>query len=98
MARVELAPEVRDDFERILDHLLQHDPGHASSRISEIVQAIDVLATNPLIGRPTRGGKRELVIGHRSRCYIALYGYVAALDVAFVLAIGGQREAGYRRE
>ena len=97
MARVELAPEVRDDFERIIDHLLQHDPGHASSRIGEIMQAIDVLATNPLIGRATAGRNRELVIGRRSQGYVALYRYIAAVDVAFVLAIRGQREAGYRR-
>jgi plasmid stabilization system protein ParE len=97
MARIELAPEVRDDLERILDHLLENDPEHASSRLGEIMQAIDVLGTNPLIGRPTAGRNREIVIGRRSHGYVALYRYIAAVDVAFVLAIRGQREAGYRR-
>ena len=97
MSRVELAPEVRDDVERILDHLLQHDPDEASSRIPEIVQAIDVLGTNPLIGRPAAGNKRELVIGRGSHGYLALYRYVLAMDTVFVLALRGQREAGYRR-
>lgn len=97
MARIALAPEVRDDLERIFDHLLEHDPDHASSRVGEIMQAIDVLATNPLIGRPAAREKRELVIGRRSHGYVALYRYVAATDVVFVLAIRGQKEAGYRR-
>src|SRR3954467_9127847 len=96
MSRVELAPEIIDDLERILDHLLQHAPDQAVGRIREIVQAIDVLATTPLIGRPAAAEKRELVIGRRSHGYVALYRYVAALDTVFVLAIRAQREAGYR--
>jgi toxin ParE1/3/4 len=97
MSRVELAPEVRDDLERILDHLLQHHAGEAASRIREIVQAIDVLGDNPLIGRLAFGDKRELVIGRRSHGYLALYRYVATIDTVFVLALRGQKEAGYRR-
>ena len=57
---------------------------------------LDVLERNPLIGRPARGDLRELVIGRRARGYVALYRYVAELDVVFVLAIRGQKEAGYR--
>ena len=97
MSRIKLAPEVRDDFERILEHLLQTNPDEASPRILEIVQAIDVLGTNPLIGRPAAGNKRELVIGRGSHGYLALYRYVLAMDTVFVLALRGQREAGYRR-
>ena len=97
MSRVELAPEVRDDLERILDHLLQNHAAEASFRILEIVQAINVLGTSPLIGRPAAGEKRELVIGRRSNGYVALYRYVVAMDTVFVLALRGQREAGYRR-
>jgi len=96
MARVELAPEVRDDLERIVDHLLEHDAG-APARIREIVNAIDVLDTNPLIGRPAANNMRELVIGRRSHGYLALYRYAAAIDSVFVLAVRGQKEAGYRR-
>jgi len=69
----------------------------ASARISEIVQAIQVLTHSPLIGRPVKGGKRELVIGRDSHGYVALYRYVPRIDTVFVLAIRSQRESGYRR-
>jgi len=97
MARVELAPEVADDFDRILDHLVKHLVEDAPSRIHDIVAAISVLERNPLIGRPVDGDKRELVIGRRSRGYIALYRYVAEIDTVFILAVRSQHEAGYAR-
>ena len=97
MSRVELAPQVADDFDRILEHLFQHQVADAPSRIEDIMRAIDVLERNPLIGRPVRADLRELVIGRRARGYVALYRYVAELDTVFVLAIRGQKEAGYAR-
>src|SRR5215469_3374563 len=97
MARVELAPGVIDDFDRFLDHMAVHEIADAPARIAEIVQAIDVLAHSPLIGRPVRGGKRELVIGRGSRGYVALYRFISSVDTVFVLAMRSQREAGYRR-
>ena len=97
MSRVELAPEVSDDFDRILDHLAQHDVENAPARIREIIQAFNLLETNPLIGRPAPGDKRELIIGRRPRGYVALYRYVPGIDTVLVLAVRGQREAGYRR-
>ncbi|OGT80509.1 MAG: plasmid stabilization protein [Gammaproteobacteria bacterium RIFCSPLOWO2_02_FULL_61_13] len=95
MSRVELAPGVGDDFDRILEHLLLHDVAQAASRIEDIIKAIDVLENNPLIGRPIREDLRELVIGRQTRGYVALYRYVADLDTVFVLALRGQKEAGY---
>lgn len=97
MARVEMAPEVLDDFDRILEFQKLHQIADAGARIMEIVGAIDVLAHNPLIGRPVSNGKRELVIGRKGRGYLALYQYVDQLDTVFVLAIRSQREAGYAR-
>jgi len=97
MSRIELAPEVGDDFDRILNHLVQHEAADATSRIEDIMRAIDVLERNPLIGRRIRADLRELVIGRRARGYVALYRYVAELDTVFVLAIRGQKEAGYTR-
>jgi plasmid stabilization system protein ParE len=99
LARIEFAPRVVDDFERILAHLIEHHAGGASAeRIAEILQAIDVLAPHPLMGRPAQGGRRELVIGHRERGYVALYRYVEEVDTVFVLAIRAQREAGYAED
>ena len=97
MSRVEFAPEVTQDFDRILEHLVTYDVQNAAARIQDIIAAIAALERNPLIGRPTRGDNRELVIGRASRGYVALYRHVAQLDAVFVLAIRSQREAGYVR-
>ena len=98
MARVELAPESTDDFDRILDHLLAHEVEDAASRIRDIISAIDVLEQNPLIGRPLKTDLRELVIGRRAHGYVALYRYVEEVDTVFILAVRGQRESGYGRD
>jgi plasmid stabilization system protein ParE len=97
MAQVELAPEVFDDFDRIIAHLEQYQDPQGGARIEEIIQAIDVLEHNPLIGRPVENDKLALVIGRKPRGYLALYHYVDALDTVFVLAVRTQREAGYLR-
>ena len=89
-----MAPEVVEDFDRFFDHPFQAGVEDSPSRIGEIVQAIDVLANSPLIGRKVEAGKRELVIGEGSRGYVALYRHVVAIDTAFVLALRSQREAG----
>lgn len=95
MARVELSPEVLDDFDRFLDHSTQFDADDPSERIGEIIAALEILVHSPLIGRPVKAGLRELVIGRGSRGYVALYRFVATLDTVFVLAVRSQREAGY---
>ena len=95
MTRIEFAPAVAEDFDRIIDHLRQHDSQDANVRAGQIISAIDALEHNPLIGRPVDGHKRELVIGRDARGYVALYSYAAALDTVFVLAVRGQRETGY---
>lgn len=95
MTRIELAPEIADDFERILEYFASYRVEHPERGIAEIVGALDVLENNPLIGRPAANGKRELVIGRRSRGYLALYRYLAEIDTVLVLAVRSQREAGY---
>ena len=65
------------------------------SRTRNIIEAIDVLAHSPRIGRPVRAGKRELIIGRRERGYVCVYRYVEVIDTVFILAIRSQREAGY---
>jgi plasmid stabilization system protein ParE len=97
MPSIELAPEIRDDFDRILIHLAEHAVEDAPGRIREIIKAIDVLQHNPLIGRSISADMRELVIGRRARGYLALYRYIEEIDTVFVLAIRSQWEAGYAR-
>lgn len=98
MTRIELAPEVFDDFDRFFDHMARYDVGAAPERIGEILEAVQILTHSPLLGRPVRDGKRELVIGRASRGYVALYRYVAAIDTVFLLAVRSQRESGYKHD
>ena len=79
-------------------HLAQFSVADRVTRIDEIIQAINVLVYNPLIGRPVGESMNELVIGRDAHGYVALYRYVAAVDSVFVLAIRSQREGGYSRE
>ena len=96
MTRIELAPEVLLDCDRFLEHLAKFDED-VPGRIAEIVEAIQILKHSPEIGRKVKAGKRELVIGHASHGYVALYRFVQEIDVIFVLALRAQREAGYKR-
>ena len=98
MARIDLAPEVFEDFDRIFDHLAQFDVGDAPERIDQIIQALQILSHSPLIGRRVKAGKRELVIGQDSHGYVALYRFVKLIDTVFVLAIRSQREDGFLRD
>lgn len=93
--RIRLAPAVLDDFDRIVEHLHQYEVEAADARVAAIISALDVLADNPLIGRPVGDDRRELLIGRGSRGYVALYRYLPVLDIALVLAVRAQREAGY---
>ena len=43
MSRVEVAPEVREDVDRILEYLKKFEVEEASARIVEIVQGVSVL-------------------------------------------------------
>ena len=95
MTRIELAPELAEDFDRILGHLARHEVENPGQRLGEIIAAVEILEQNPLIGRPVANSKRELVIGRRSHGYVALYRYVHEIDTVFVLAIRSRREAGY---
>lgn len=97
MAHIELAPEIVEDLDRIIDHLEQHEAANVGPRLRGIIEAIDVLERNPLIGRPADRDMRELVIGRGARGYVALYRYLPAIDAVLVLAIRSQREAGYIR-
>jgi toxin ParE1/3/4 len=95
--RIELAPEVLDDFGRIVTHLENRGAKDVATRVASIVRAVQVLADSPLVGRPAKGGKRELVIGKKGSGFVALYRYVPKLETVFVLAVRAQRESGVKR-
>lgn len=97
MTRVRLTPGVIEDLDCIVEHLHRHEIDGAEVRADEIISAFDVLADNPLIGRPAGDDKRELLIGRGSHGYMALYRYLPLIDIALVLAIRAQREGGYAR-
>jgi plasmid stabilization system protein ParE len=96
MPRIELAPEVLTDFERILDHFSLHQSPNGPAHIADIIRAIDILAHSPLIGRPRTAALRELLIGRRPQAYIALYRFAPTLDTVFILAIRSHRESDYK--
>ena len=64
--------------------------------MGDTLEAIQILTHSPLMGRPVKDGKRELIIGRATRGYVTLYRYVAPIDTVFVLAVRVQREAGYK--
>ncbi|MPW23251.1 type II toxin-antitoxin system RelE/ParE family toxin [Paraburkholderia sp. CNPSo 3157] len=98
MARLILAPEIQQDFDRIFDFLFEHAPEHAAQRIEDIVSALDILKSSPLIGRPvSHSGMRELIISTGANGYLALYRFVPELDLVLVAAVRSQRELTYRR-
>ena len=98
MPRIELAPAVADDFDRILAHLEHHQAAEPAARINGIIEAISLLESSPRIGRPAGAALRELIIGDGAHGYVALYRYVPEVDTVFVLALRSQREAGSKRD
>jgi plasmid stabilization system protein ParE len=99
MARIIFSPEILKDFDRIFDFLFEHSPERAAARIEDIIRALDILQSSPQIGRPAdaTSAMRELVISNGTHGYLALYRFVAELDVVLVVAIRSQRELRNRR-
>lgn len=95
MATVRYATRLAEDIARVAEHLAVHEVSAIGQRIDEIFEALRVLERHPLIGRKARPGRRELVIGRGSRGYVALYRYDEIDDVVEVLALRGQKEAGF---
>ncbi|MFI4980750.1 MAG: type II toxin-antitoxin system RelE/ParE family toxin [Nevskiales bacterium] len=95
MARLTYAKGALVDLERVADFLLESDPAAAPAIIDLIVEAVEVLANHPLIGRPVEEGLRELVVSRGHSGYIALYSYETVDDAVLILAVRHQREAGH---
>ena len=99
MARVELAPEVDADLERILEHLAPHQAADAPARIREIIEGISVLEHHPLMGRPAPEDLRELIIGATPG---ATWPYTASWPISTLCscsryAVSGRRVTSIRK-
>lgn len=95
MAEIVYSDRALQDLDRLTDFLLEADPASAPQTTALIVEAVQVLANHPLIGRPAEEGMRELLISRGHSGYVALYNYEELDDAVLVLSIRHQREAGY---
>lgn len=80
---------------RAFEFLAERDRVAAAASASVIREAVDILASHPLIGREIGGELRELVISYGHTGYIALYRFVPARNQIRILAIRHQRELDY---
>lgn len=96
MATVLLSAHADDDLGHIVEFLLEAEPATAAATGGLILEALEVLARHPLIGRPAEDGLHELVISRGKSGYCALYEFDPAADLVVVHAVRHQREAGYR--
>ncbi|MGC2520927.1 MAG: type II toxin-antitoxin system RelE/ParE family toxin [Burkholderiales bacterium] len=96
MEKIVYAREALEDFDRIIEHLLETSPDTAAATLRRIRKAIEILAEHPLIGRRADEERRELVISRGGSGYLALYRVESAYGVVRILRIRHQREAGYR--
>jgi plasmid stabilization system protein ParE len=83
------------DLERLAEFLVGEAPRAAVAAIDVIIDGVEILAAHPLVGRACEADLRELVISYGKTGYIALYSYEVSQDVALILAIRHQREAGW---
>jgi toxin ParE1/3/4 len=89
MTRLELAPELAEDIERITFARLAHEAAGVAERHDGSVAALAILAIlamHPLIGRPAARGRREPVIGRDTRGYVARHRHDAVQDTVVVIA------------
>jgi plasmid stabilization system protein ParE len=95
VARVIYSERAFSDLERIFDFLADTDPDLGRAAVAAIKEAIGILGSHPLIGRPVESGLHELVISRGKTGYVALYDFLESDEVVLVLALRHQREAGY---
>jgi toxin ParE1/3/4 len=63
--------------------------------ITNVREAVQLLARDPLIGRLVDTYRRELIISKGRTDCVALYRWFDATETAVVLPVRYQREAGY---
>lgn len=95
MARLIYSPRAFNDLGRLVDFLIDADPAAAGETVDLIAEAVSILKSHPLIGRPVEDSLRALVISRGRTGYVALYSYEAEFDTVLILAIRHQRESGF---
>lgn len=86
------------DLERIADFLGPEGAEIVGAAVEAVIEAVELLARHPWLGRPAEHDLRELVISRGKTGYVALYDFLEAEDVVLVLALRHQRELwGYGR-
>jgi plasmid stabilization system protein ParE len=91
-----LSAHAEEDLGRIVEFLLASEPATAAATGELVIDALEILARHPLIGRPAEGGLHELVISRGKTGYCALYEFDVAAGLVVVHAIRHRREAGWR--
>ena len=95
MARIVFGRRALADLERLSQFQDDRGADVGVRAIDTILDAIGVLARNPMIGRALEGAVRELVIGYGDGGYAALHRMRPRLDRVEILSVRHQREAGY---
>lgn len=88
MAQVIYAAGALADLERLSRFAQEWDEEVAAL----VIEAVEVLARHPLIGREVEHGLRELVISRGRTGYLALYRFREEHDTVLVLALRYQRQ------
>ena len=96
MPRLIWSPAALRDIQRLHRFLAPENPAAASRAVRAIREGMRIVTAQPGIGRPADRMDpeyREWLIGFGDSGYVVLYRLEA--DVAVVLAVRHQREAGY---
>ena len=96
MAQVVHSRRAFQDLDRLTAFVMKEAPLSAVAAIDTLIDGIQILERHPMVGRRCEQGLRELVIAYGQRGYVALYSYEQRADVALILAIRHQREAGFQ--
>jgi plasmid stabilization system protein ParE len=84
VAEIKYLPEALAD----LDRVEQFAPG----ALELLTATISMLAESPLLGRPTAGPLRELIVSRGKTGYVVLYRFDEPHDMVRILPIRHQRE------
>jgi len=98
MSRLIWSPAALEDVQRLYRFLAQKNPDAAQRAVKAIRSGVRVLGQQPGLGRPIDDmpdAFREWVIDFGDSGYVARYHVDVSADVATILAVRHQKEAGY---